>query len=141
MFSKTCEYGIRALSIIAKHSNDGKKINIKELCKESNTPESFTAKILQILVKRRIIKSQKGRQGGFYIDRNMDDISLKEVIIAFDGDELFVGCGLGLEKCDSKNPCPLHFEFEKIRNSIIEMSKRESIASLAEKLSESVYNR
>jgi len=141
MFSKACEYGIRAISIIGKYSLEGKKIGIKELCAEANTPESFTAKILQGLVKRKLIKSQKGRSGGFYIDRKLTEISLKDIVVAIDGNEIFVGCGLGLERCDSSNPCPLHYEFEQVRSSLFEMCASSTLETLVEQLNVESYER
>ncbi len=141
MFSKTCEYGIRALSIIGKYSLEGKKIGIKDLCAEANTPESFTAKILQNLVRRRLIKSQKGRFGGFYIDRDLKDISLKDIVEAIDGNEIFIGCGLGLDKCDSNNPCPLHHEFEVVRSSLNKMCKMSTLSDLVSQLNTEAYER
>jgi len=85
MFSKACEYGIRALTVIAEAGKENRKIGIKELCKLSNTPESFTAKILQNLVKRDIISSQKGPTGGFYISKDLNKITLYEIVDAIDG--------------------------------------------------------
>jgi len=141
MFSKACEYGIRAITIIGKYSMEGKKIGIKELCAEANTPESFTAKILQGLVRRRLVKSQKGRSGGFYIDRDLTEISLKDIVEAIDGNEIFVGCGLGLERCDSSNPCPLHNEFEVVRTSLNKMCASSTLDLLVSQLSTESYER
>jgi len=141
MFSKACEYGIRAITIIGKYSSEGKKIGIKELCAEANAPESFTAKILQGLVKRRLINSQKGRKGGFYIDKKLTEISLKDIVVAIDGNEIFVGCGLGLESCDSSNPCPLHYEFEQVRSSLYQMCATSTLETLVEQLNVESYER
>lgn len=141
MFTKACEYGIRAITIIAKSSEDGKRIGIKEVCERANTPESFTAKILQGLVKHKIIKSQKGRSGGFYIDKDLEKTSLKDVVLAIDGPDIFIGCGLGLEKCDSSNPCPIHHEFEKVRTNLLSMCVETNLASLLAQLSEEALKR
>src|SRR5690606_11344144 len=66
MFSKACEYGIRAVIIIESYSKNNKKIGIKEICNGINAPEPFTAKILQNLRKLDIINSTKGPNGGFF---------------------------------------------------------------------------
>ena len=65
MFSKTCEYAIRAVLFIAQKSEDGKRVNIKSIAKNINSPESFIAKILQQLTKRGIVQSVKGPNGVF----------------------------------------------------------------------------
>ena len=55
MFSKACEYGIKASIFIAINSYEGKRVSPKEIAKEIDSPEAFTAKILQALVKNNVI--------------------------------------------------------------------------------------
>ena len=65
MFSKTCEYGIRATIFIASQSYQNKRVGLRDIAKKIDSPEAFTAKILQILAKTHIIHSIKGVGGGF----------------------------------------------------------------------------
>ena len=51
MFSKTCEYAIRATIYIASESSAGKRCGIRDIARKIESPEPFTAKILQRLVK------------------------------------------------------------------------------------------
>jgi len=141
MFSKSCEYGIRALTIIGQYSENEQKIGIKEICKLANTPESFTAKILQQLVKRKLLSSQKGPNGGFYFKRNINEITLFEIIHAIDGDNIFSKCGLGLNSCDAKNPCPLHDKYEGIRSNLLKMCKSSTITELIKDTNSKNYQR
>jgi len=141
MFSKACEYGIRALTVIAEAGKENRKIGIKELCKKANTPESFTAKILQNLVKRDIISSQKGPSGGFYISKDLDKITLYDIVEAIDGKGIFNKCGLGLTACNAKKPCPLHSKFEVVRNELNIMCNNNTLDDLVKGLYKEVYNR
>ena len=141
MFSKACEYGIRALTVIAEAGKEDRKIGIKELCKLANTPESFTAKILQNLVKRDIINSQKGPAGGFYISKKLDKISLYDIVEAIDGKGIFNQCGLGLSACNAKKPCPLHYKFEVVRNELNAMCKDNTLQDLVEGFHQEVFKR
>lgn len=141
MFSKPCEYGIRALTIIANNDKNDGKIGMKDICKASNTPESFTSKILQTLVKKRILKSQKGPMGGFYLIRPASEIPLYEVVKAIDGDEIFRRCGLGLEECNASNPCPMHSKFEVVRKELREMCLNSTLEDLVGQMTEEIYNR
>lgn len=141
MFSKACEYGIRALTVIAEVSNEDQKIGIKEICKRAKTPESFTAKILQNLVKQKIIISQKGPTGGFYIGKDLDQIKLYDIVEAIDGKDIFIKCGLGMSECNAKKPCPLHFKFELVRSQLHQMCTSNSLKDLLEGFHEGVYNR
>lgn len=141
MFSKACEYGIRALTVIAEAGKENKKIGIKDICSLANTPESFTAKILQNLVKRAILNSQKGPAGGFYLAKSLDSITLYDIVEAIDGLAVFRKCGLGLTECNAQKPCPLHFKFETVRNELNAMCKDNTLQDLVEGFHEQVYTR
>ncbi|PZX65977.1 RrF2 family transcriptional regulator [Hydrotalea sandarakina] len=121
MFSKTCEYAIRAILFIAQKSKQGVKVSIKDVAKGIDSPEFFLGKILQELSRKGIVKSLKGPTGGFYLDDESMQYSLADVVIAIDGDKIFNGCGLGLKQCSEKQPCPIHKEFKKIRSDIFKL--------------------
>jgi Rrf2 family protein len=121
IFSKTCEYAMRAVFFIAHRSNSGKRVGIKEISEGIDSPEPFLAKIMQDLSRKGIVQSVKGPNGGFYMDAAALKRPLSDVVKAVDGDGIFTGCGLGLEFCSESNPCPLHHEFKSIRNNIQRM--------------------
>lgn len=131
MFSKACEYGIRAVIYIWSQNSKGKKIGIKDICKEIHAPEFFTAKILQSLAKQGIISSSKGPNGGFFIEKEQEDLTLIDLIIAIDGDGIFHGCGLGLKQCSEQSPCPIHHEFKVVRDQLAKMLREKKISDLA----------
>src|SRR5690606_22997398 len=130
MFSKACEYGIRAVIYIWSQNGRGKKLGIKDICKEIDAPEFFTAKILQSLAKQGIISSAKGPNGGFYVEKNQGNLSLLDLVIAIDGDQIFEGCGLGLKVCSEDNPCPIHYQFKSIRTQLKAMLSSTSVRDL-----------
>jgi Rrf2 family protein len=127
VFSKTCEYALRAVFFIAHRTAKGGKVGIKEIAEGIGSPEYFLAKILQDLGRKGIVQSAKGPKGGFYIDEPSRQRTLADVVRAVDGEGLFTGCGLGLEYCSEINPCPLHFQFKEIRNQIFVMLRDTSI--------------
>ncbi|MGM5470869.1 RrF2 family transcriptional regulator [Flavobacteriaceae bacterium LMO-SS05] len=132
MFSKACEYGIKASIFIAINSQDGKLVSPKEIAEEINSPQAFTAKILQALVKHNIVNSVKGAYGGFQIDKkNIASIKLSHIVKAIDGDKIYKGCGLGLEICDENHPCPVHDKFKEVREDLKFMLENTSLEELA----------
>ncbi|TNE79144.1 MAG: Rrf2 family transcriptional regulator [Bacteroidetes bacterium] len=135
MFSKACEYGIRAMTFIASASEKGRRVSLKEIAEEIDSPSAFTAKILQQLSKNSLVDSSKGPFGGFLIplDR-LNSITLQNIVFAIDGDAVYNGCGLGLKQCSEKQPCPVHFEFKKVRDDLKKMLQSTSIQDLASKL-------
>jgi Rrf2 family protein len=137
MFSKACEYGIRAIVYIAEQSYNDNRVNIKEIAKAIDSPEPFTAKILQILSRAGIVDSLKGPTGGFLMSHTqMDEIHLSHIVAAIDGDQVFVGCGLGLKGCSNEKPCPVHDKFGVIRNELRHMLETTSVSELAKGLKE-----
>ena len=119
IFSKTCEYAIRAVFYIAhKTVTDGSRVGIKDIAAGIDSPELYLAKILQDLSRKGIISSVKGPHGGFFIETASLKKPLSDIVEAVDGDSLFHGCGLGLKQCSEVKPCPLHNEFKDIRNRI-----------------------
>ena len=134
IFSKTCEYAVRAVFFIAQHTADGSRVGIKEIAVNIDSPEHFLAKILQDLSRRGIIQSVKGPNGGFYLDAQSLSRPLSDVIEAVDGGGIFRDCGLGLKECSSKNPCPLHHDFLDVRNRLQNMLESITIGQFNEDL-------
>jgi Rrf2 family protein len=134
MFSKACQYGIKSVIYIWKQSQIGQKVGTKEIAAFVDAPEPFTAKVLQELVRKKIIGSQKGPSGGFYVGKEHEQFTLKDLVVVIDGDELFSGCALGLKKCSEDNPCPLHNEIKKIRVDLVHMLTEKSLKQLAEEV-------
>lgn len=132
MFSKACEYGIKASVYIAEQSLKGDKVGQVAIAKAINSPEAFTAKTLQILTKHGIVSSERGPHGGFFLnEKQLNTSLLSHIVEAIDGTNLYKGCGLGLEGCNEAAPCPLHQKFKQIRDDLRNMLETTLIVDLA----------
>ena len=132
MLSKTCEYAIRASIFIATQSSQNKRVTIKEIAKNIDSPQSFTAKILQILAKKEIVHSIKGIGGGFEIPKDdIKKINLAQIVLAIDGEALFTSCGLGIDHCSEERPCPLYNKFKGIRKELVFMLENTNLEEMA----------
>ncbi|WP_109851331.1 Rrf2 family transcriptional regulator [Aquimarina sp. AU58] len=132
MFSKACEYGIKAAIFIALKSYQGERVSLKDIAAKINSPEAFTAKILQKLAKNNIVNSVKGATGGFEIEKHkIASIQLAEIVDAIDGDSIYIGCGLGLNKCSEDHPCPVHHKFAAVREELKKMLESTNLEELA----------
>lgn len=135
MLSKACEYGIRATLFIAAQSLLSKRVVLPEIAKAIDSPEPFTAKILQQLARAQLVQSNKGPNGGFSIsEKDLERIKLKDLVLAIDGESLFTECGLGLKTCNEEAPCPIHNTFKPIRVQIVAMMENTSLKNLSEQL-------
>lgn len=139
MFSKTCEYAIRAMIFIAQKSREGNKLGIKEIAKGIGSPEHFIAKILQDLSRKRIVQSMKGPNGGFYLEAADMKTSLADIVKAVDGDKIYDECVLGLKACSQKNPCPVHNEYKEIKKKLIAMIEKNTIEDFNQTIDSGKY--
>ncbi len=131
MFSKACEYGIRAAIHIAHQSHKGQRVGLKSVAKAIDSPTAFTSKILQALVKKEIISSIKGPSGGYEIPQDSRaQLTLASIVEAIDGDDVYRGCGLGLKACNASKPCPVHDQFKEVRDLLADMLKKTTIQEL-----------
>lgn len=137
IFSKACEYGIRASIYVALQSLEGQRANLKDISAEIESPEAFTAKILQLLVKGGIITSVKGAMGGFEVDRKkMNRIRLQDIVVAIDGKFNDKICVLGLKECSHQHPCPVHDKYKHIKSDLISMLQNTSLYEMSKSLHE-----
>jgi Rrf2 family protein len=134
MISKACKYGIRAMVFVASRHGENKKLSNGEIASEVDAPEAFTAKILQILTRNKIISSLKGPGGGFYLKADQLEQPVLNLVKALDGLEIFQECGLGLKQCSASHPCPMHDQYKLVREALLEVFATTSIAQLAEEV-------
>lgn len=118
MYSKGCEYAIRALTHVV--STEGKeRFQAAEVCEEVGIPEPYTRKVLQALVSDGLLNAVRGPHGGYELVRPASEISMLELIKAVDGQDTFDGCVLGLPMCGCAKPCPLHETWGPVKGELL----------------------
>ena len=130
LFSQACKYAIRALVQMARYP-EVKNWSVHNLARDLHIPPPFLAKVFQTLAKQKILNSMKGRQGGFSFARAPEEIYLLEIVEAIDGRELVHHCTLGFPECGDENPCPFHFHWKAIRETLVKVLTQKSIAEFA----------
>ena len=131
IFSKACEYGMRALVEMARDQKDEVHL-AQNLAKRLKIPAPFLAKTLQALVKEGILYSTKGRSGGFSLARPAAEIRLIEIVEAIDGLGLVRECVLGMPRCSDGQPCAVHEKWAEIRAVILDMLNVTTLKSAAQ---------
>ncbi len=134
MFSASCHYGLQAMFYIALHSSSEKNVELNEIATEQDIPKHFLSKILQLLVREKLLYSMKGPTGGFRLTRPPDEITLLEIVDAIDGLDIFHQCGIGFKTCDDENPCPIHTDYKAIRNRVQTLFQTKTLEALKEEV-------
>ncbi len=133
MFSKATEYALRATIFIAQKGTEENKIGIGEIAKAIDSPQSFTAKILQALRKDdKIIRSVSGPNGGFFMTEKAKGLPVRAILEAMGENELLDKCVLGLAKCSEAKPCPMHSKYKIIKELLRELFENKTIQQLAD---------
>lgn len=134
MLSSSSKYAINAVLYIAVHANESKKIRVKEVAEAIKIPSPFLAKLLQTLSRERIVSSSKGPTGGFFLTEENLGLHLIEIVKTIDGLDRLEDCVLGLKKCSSEKPCPVHFAVQPFKQEFLRELEENTIESFAGKV-------
>jgi Rrf2 family protein len=130
VFSKSFGYALRGVLYVAMISDETKRVQVDEIARRLAVPKHFLAKIMNRVVKEGILDSTKGPYGGFSINNETLSSPLIRFLRITDGMEQFDSCVLKLSKCNSNNPCPLHFLMEENRDDLLKNFSETTIADL-----------
>ena len=132
MLSLTCKTAIKAVIYLASKYESSEKSGIKEIAEFIDASEHTVGKILQTLVKEEVINSTKGPNGGFYITTKQRKQPIINIIQTIDGKDVFKQCGLGLSRCFSIHPCPIHNDYKVIRDLFEKLCRDKRMSDLWE---------
>lgn len=132
IFSKRCELGLQAVLFLSAQ-DENKYFSAKQISNQIDKPKEFIAKTLQFLVNSGIVGSKRGKEGGFYLLKQANQIRLIDIVQAIDGEEVFNKCVLGFQNCSPDKPCPVHNQWGELRTKTEEMLSNETLAELRDK--------
>ena len=130
MFSRSCQYALQSVLYICLHGGEHKAVKIKEISDSQNIPIHFLGKVLQILVKHKVLGSMKGPNGGFVMAEKKENLTLLEIVSIIDGLDIFEQCGIGLKVCSDNNPCPIHNDYKAVKKNIKKLLAKKTIKKL-----------
>jgi len=124
------DYGIRSVLYLA--TQPFKKVSfINEIAEEYKIPRSFLAKILQKLVKAKIVRSYRGVKGGFSLAKHSREITVLEVLEAIEG-KLYVNlCLEDKKKCNFSKHCPTIQLWASVQSKVADALKKANFEDLS----------
>ena len=124
--TKECDYGIRIIRALA----DGQKRTAEEICAIESIPGQFAYKILKKMERGGFLQSCRGRDGGYWLVRSLDEISIHDIIETID-EYLYLNECLREDRPCSRNPksapCGVHNELMRIQEKLIKELQQTSI--------------
>lgn len=117
--STKSRYGLRAMIDIAVNSKE-KSVSIIDIAQREKISEGYLEQIVALLKKAGLVISKRGAGGGYYIGKELKDISVGDILRAIEGNLSLVECAVTGEKdkCDMKEMCVTKFVWQQINDSI-----------------------
>ena len=121
-----CDYAARAVLGLAQHHAEGKAIRVETLAKEQSIPQNYLVQILIELKRAGLVRSQRGKEGGYLLAREPGEVSLGDVLQSIHG-EVF-------EPPQGDSPCPeaLRKQWLAIQSAVDEVAQSITFQQIVE---------
>lgn len=135
MISQKARYALRALLYLAAR-DDAKPVGIAEIAEAEKLPRKFLEQILLELKKPGIVRSHRGRQGGYSLGRPAKDISFADVLRVTDGPLALSPCVSVMayqpcEDCFDEAVCAIRKALLAARDSTAQILESRNLATAA----------
>jgi len=129
--SKKADYALIAMKHLALRPDTGNSSSAREMAEAYAIPLELLAKVLQRLVRSRLLVSVQGTRGGYRLGRSPQAITVADVIQAVDGPVTVTACSPDDHRCDQYSQCNIRDPLWKIRGRILDALNTVSVAELA----------
>ena len=131
ILSRTCVHGILASLFVESTKSKNGYVPIHVISEELRIPFDSLTKILQKFTQHKIMESRRGPKGGVSLARDASDITLMDIVLALEPDNIFESCILGMAGCSDDKPCPLHEYWGGARDQIKSTFEAVNLAELS----------
>jgi Rrf2 family protein len=129
MLSRSSEYAIRALAYLG--TRDGRRlIRGRDIALKLGMPPPFLAKVLQVMAAAGLLRSRRGRNGGFQLTVDPRKLSLLAIVEPFDHLLESKLCLIGRRPCRDEHACPLHAAWNRTRGSLLAALQTTTLADV-----------
>ena len=128
LLTRDTDYAMRALCCIAEQKE--KVVSVERIIRCLKLPRPFLRKILQILQKKKLLVSYRGKGGGFSLARPAEKIYLIDIMRIFQGPISINECTFKKKGCPEVNTCFLREKLIKIEKQVIQQLDSITLASL-----------
>ena len=129
MLSHTAEYALRAVLYVADHGTD-RLVQVHEMARILGIPRNYLSKIVHTLVREGVLRSTRGKAGGFRLAIPATRLYVVQVVAPFSnlGEERH--CLLGRPQCSDRTACAAHAKWKLVADRVAEFFRETTIAEL-----------
>ena len=129
--SKKSDYALISMKHLATRT-DACSSSAREISESYDIPLELLAKVLQRLVRAKLLVSVQGTRGGYRLARHASSISVADVIQAVDGPVTVTACSTDDHNCDQYSKCSVRDPLWKIKNRILDALNTVSVQEMAQ---------
>lgn len=128
--SRRADYATRAVLAL---SLAGRPLKIEDIARRTAVPASVLEQVLPIMRNAGVVRSERGRHGGYRLNHRPEDITLERVVRLFQGQLAPIGCATRHEpeSCPMTVGCTLRGVWEDVRDATIAILKDTTFGDLA----------
>jgi Rrf2 family protein len=130
IFSSSGQYALRATTYLAQQPS-GTAVDVGALASALGVPRNYLSKVLSQLARTGLLRSSRGKRGGFSLGAPPDAITIYRVMDPFEHLDQPRRCLLGQAVCGGRRPCPAHGAWTSLSEHIVRFLKRTTLADLA----------
>jgi len=129
--SRRTDYATRAVLALALADMD-KPMRMEELSRRTQVPLSVLEQIMPLMRSDGIVRSERGRYGGYMLNHKPEQITMERVVRLFEGQLAPIGCATrqAPEYCPMEVGCSLRFVWEDVRDAILDRLSTTTFADL-----------
>lgn len=124
-------YGLRAIIDLARYS-ESEPVSISSISARQDISERYLEQLVALLKKAGLVKSIRGASGGYVLAKDVNDISVGDVLRALEGDLELVKCPAFESEggCRSSGECVTKYVWKRINESINQTVDNMKLAEL-----------
>lgn len=114
--TKKCDLAMESLRVLSDSSS---RIKGPSLAEKVGSTAGFISQVLTPLVRKGLINSDPGPQGGYSLNKALDQISVLEIIETIEGPTDSGRCVLAEQPCTDASHCALHLAWSRARTHLL----------------------
>lgn len=127
--NRKVEYALMALRRMTDRGQ-GVLTSAKEICADTGAPFDATSRVMQLMAQKGILKSEHGAHGGYQIVRDLNKVSLYEVMEVILGPIEIVKCLNGAGDCELFNTCSIQSPLRELNNRLKDFYENLSLGEI-----------
>jgi len=131
--NRQTDYAVRVVLALAKYG-EGARLSSAEIQQEMLIPPALMSRIVATLAREGLVNTFPGRDGGLMLPRPASQISLKDVVEAFEGPILLSEClqVKGEDDCPFQSNCPVRSKWGRVQVAMMREMASITFESLAQ---------